>query len=187
MQQIDIALMGKDVNIGGAEILAPSSKIAVVGRYDGQIIRDGKVVDEWSDENLVVDEGLNSLLDVYLHGSTQLATWYLGLFEGNYTPIATVTAATIASASTECSAYASATRPEWVEAAAAAKSITNSANRASFVFNATKTIYGAFLASNSTKSGTTGVLFSAARFATAKNVESGDELLLTYTFSVSSV
>jgi hypothetical protein len=65
--------------------------------------------------------------------------------------------------------------------------MTNSASRASFVFNATKTIYGAFLISNSTKGGTTGTLFSAARFATAKSVESGDELLLTYTFTATSV
>jgi hypothetical protein len=55
------------------------------------------------------------------------------------------------------------------------------------VFNATKTIYGAFLISNNTKGGTSGTLFSAARFSSSKSVESTDELLLTYTFTASSV
>lgn len=168
-------------------ILMPSQKLLVGGVYRGQIIRDGKIIEEFEDPNLVVNEGLNSLLGVMFNAATQITTWYLGIFEGNYTPVAGVTASTIASASTESTAYTSATRPEYSEAAPSSQSITNSASRASFVFNATKTIYGAFLISNSTKSGTSGTLFSAARFSSAKNVESGDELLLTYTFTASSV
>ena len=167
-------------------LLVPN-RLKVGGRFHGQITRAGRVVDEWEDHNLVVNEGLNSLLDIMFHGSTQITTWYMGVFEGNYTPVSTVTAATITSASTECTAYTSSTRPAYDEAAASSQSITNSASRASFVFNASKTIYGAFLVSNSTKSGTSGTLFSAARFSTAKTVENLDELLLTYTFTVSSV
>jgi hypothetical protein len=168
-------------------VLMPSHGIQMGGVYIGQHIRNGKVIDEWEDHNLVVNEGLNHILNTQFAGGTQITTWYLGLFEGNYTPLATVTAATITAASTECTAYASATRPEYVEASASSQSITNSASRASFVFNATKTIYGAFLVSLSTKSGTTGTLFSAARFSSSKAVESSDELLLTYTFTASSV
>lgn len=166
-------------------LLIPN-RLQVGGKYTGQIIRAGKVIDEFEESNIVVNEGLNSLLDVYFHGGTQITTWYLGIFEANYTPVSTVTAATIASASTESTAYTSATRPEYVEAAASGQSITNSANRASFVFNASKTIYGAFLISSSTKSGTTGTLFSAAQFSSSKSVQTDDELLLTYTFSAAS-
>lgn len=168
-------------------VLLPSSSIVVGGMYRGQIIRDGKIIDEFEDHNIVVNEGLNHILNVEFNGLTQVGTWYVGIFEGNYTPVASVTAATIASASTECTAYTSSTRPEYVEATSTAQSITNAASRASFVFNATKTIYGAFLVSTSTKSGTSGVLFSAARFSSSKAVESGDELLLTYAFGASSV
>lgn len=168
-------------------VLMPEAGLKVGGKFTVEHYRKGKLIDVSEDHNLVVNEGLNSILGIMFHGDTQISTWYLGLFEGNYTPVATVTAATITSASTECTAYTSATRPEYVEAAAASQSITNSASRASFVFNATKTIYGAFLVSNSTKSGTTGTLFSAARFATSKSVVTDDELLLTYTFTASSV
>ena len=179
--------MVKVIGAPAGRLLMPQDGIIAAGRYHGQHIRNGRVIDEWEDHNLVVNEGLNALLNIMFNGSTQITTWYMGVFEGNYTPVATVTAATITSASTECTAYAAATRPEYVEATASAQSITNSASRASFVFNATKTIYGAFLISNSTKSGTSGTLFSAAQFGSSKSVVSTDELLLTYTFTASSV
>lgn len=166
-------------------LIKPHSIVAK-GRYHGQHIRAGRVIEEWEDDNLVVNEGLDALLDIMFHGSTQITTWYIGVFEGNYTPVSTVTAATITSASTECTAYDESTRVAYVEAAASSQSITNSASRATFTFNATKTIYGAFLASASAKSATTGTLFSAARFGTSKAVVDNDELLLTYSFTAAS-
>lgn len=173
-------------------VLVPASKITVQGVYQGQIIRAGRVIDEFEEPNLVVNEGLNNLLSVYFNGGGQTTTWYMSIFENNWTPLSTTTAATIAGVGVAneisgASGYTSATRPEYVEAAPSSQSISNSASRASFVFNTAKTVYGAFLISNSTKGGTTGVLFSAARFSAAKAVESGDELLLTYTFTASSV
>lgn len=167
-------------------ILMPISGIITGGSFHCQHVRGGEVIDEWDDHNLVVNEGLNKLLDVMFAGASQITTWYIGLFEGNYTPVATVTAAGITAASTECTAYDETTRQEYVEAAASSQSMTNSANRATFTFNATKTIYGAFLVSASAKSATTGTLFSAARFGTAKSVVDDDQLLLTYTLGAAS-
>lgn len=174
------------VDNGKGLLLPEKQDLIVAGFYEGTIIRDGKIIDEFSCPNLVVNEGLNALLNIMFAGSTQITAWYIGLFEGNYTPVAGATAATIVAAATECTAYTQSTRQAFDEAAASSQSITNSANRATYTFNATKTIYGAFLTSLSTKSGTTGTLFSAAKFFTAKNVESGDELLLTYTFTAAS-
>lgn len=171
---------------GKGLLLPEKQKTLIGGVFEGQLIRKGKVIDEWRDHNLVVNEGLDALLNIMFHGSTQITTWYIGLFEGNYTPVATVTAATIVAAATECTAYTQSTRQAYDEAAASSQSITNSASRATFTFNASKTIYGAFLASLATKSGTTGTLFSAAKFGTSKSVESGDELLLTYNFTAAS-
>ena len=153
------------------------------GHYVVNHIRKGEVIDTFEFDNLVCDEGLNYALNANFGHSSALSSWYVGLFEGNYTPVPAVTAATIAAASTECTAYTSATRPAWTTIAATGKVLTNGASRASFTFNATKTIYGAMLASSSTKSGTGGTLFSAARFTTAKTVDSGDELLITYTLT----
>lgn len=167
-------------------LLPADDGLRVGGVFHGQIVRGGKVIDEFDCQNLVVNEGLNNLLDVHLGGATQIPTWYLGLFQGNYTPVATITAAAIAGSATECVDYDEANRQVFDPATAASQSVTNAANRATFTFNASRTIYGAFLISSSVKNGTAGVLFSAARFGTAKNVVAADQLLLTYSFSASS-
>lgn len=167
--------------------MSMDNELKVGGRFYIEHVRAGEVIDREDVTNLVVNEGLNHILDTVFHSGTQVTTWYLGLFEGNYTPVANVTAATIASAATESTAYDEATRPEYNEAAASNQSITNSANKATFTMNATKTIYGAFLVSNSTRGSTSGILFSAARFNSAKQVVDDDQLLLTYTFTASSI
>jgi hypothetical protein len=168
-------------------ILMPQNKVSIGGVFHGQIRRNGVIIDEWEDSNLVTNEGLDHALNVIFNGATQIATWYCGVFEGNYTPVAGVTAATITAAATECTAYDESTRVAFVEATSSAQSTTNSASRATFTFNASKTIYGAFLVSASAKSATTGTLFSAARFSASKAVVDNDELLLTYTINASSV
>ena len=174
-----------DYQMSNGGVLVPSP-IIVKGVYHGQIVRDGKIIDEFESPNLVVNEGLNHLLSIELAAGTQITNWSLGIFEGNYTPVATVTAATITSASTECTAYTQTTRQAWTPGSVSSQAVSNSASPATFTFNATKTIYGAFLVSNSAKSSTSGVLFSASAFGTSKPVTSGDQLLLTYSFSVSS-
>ena len=64
--------------------------------------------------------------------------------------------------------------------------ITNTLNKAAFTINATATVGGAFLISNNTKGGTSGVLFSASDFQSPGDrvVASGDTLNVTYTFSL---
>lgn len=157
------------------------------GRFDAKLLREGELIDEWSFDNLVVNQGLNSNLSVYFNSGTPITTWFLGIFQGNYTPVATDTAATIASNSTECSAYSGGSRPTWTPAAPSSQSITNSASPATFTFTGSATIYGAFLISSSTINGTAGTLFAAAQFGASKAVVSSDQLLLTYSFSASSV
>ena len=143
------------------------------------ISRSGQVLSVERVHNLCPTEGLNHLLSIVAAGGSQIATWYCGIFEGDYTPIAGNVMATFSGLATESTAYTEATRPEWVEAAPAAGVITNAASKAVFTINATKTFYGAFLSSSSVKGGTTGVLLSAARFSTAKAMASGEILRIT--------
>jgi len=178
---------GMEYEKNGAGLLIPVNELRFGGRFEVTHMRKGKILSVEECKNLVVNQGLNHILDVSFHGSTAVSPWYVGLFEGNYTPVAGLTAATVASASTECTAYDESVRQEYTEAAAASQSITNSASRATFTFNATKTVYGAFLISDSTKSGTSGTLLAAARFSASKAVVDDDQLLVTYTFNASSV
>jgi hypothetical protein len=172
-------------------ILLPKNEILLGGVLHiehRRLFRDEyETIDEWDEHNLVVNQGLNHLLNTEFDAGTPVSSWFIGLFQGNYTPVATDTAANIAANSTECSSYTSATRPAWTPAAATAQSISNSGSPATFTFNASVTVYGGFLISNSTIAGTAGVLFSASQFGAAKPVVNTDQLIITYTFNASSV
>lgn len=137
--------------------------------------------------NLVTNEGLDHILDVILHAATQITTWYIAPFESDTTILATHTYAS--PGFTESTAYSEANRQEYDEAAASGQSITNSASKASFSINATKTMYGAALFGGGTGASTKddqaggGTLLCAAQFSSSKDVESGDTLEVTYTIS----
>lgn len=141
--------------------------------------------EKWVDEahNLVTTVGKNFLLDTLLAGSAYTAAWYLLLVDGGSTPTyaAGDTAASHAGW-TENVGYSNANRPtpSWGSAAAGSKASTATA----FNINATGTIAGAGLISNSTKSGTTGTLYSCGSFSGGnRSVVNGDTLNVTYTAS----
>jgi roadblock/LC7 domain-containing protein len=144
--------------------------------------KDGNFKWEVESHNLVVNEGLDHALDSIFHNDT-VATWYVAIYEDNYTPAAGDTYAV--PGYTECTAYSQGTRPEFVEAAASGQLLSNSANRAVFSITASKWIYGASLVSVSTKGDTAGggVLWCASLFTNAKKVDNGDTLEVTYTLS----
>lgn len=147
---------------------------------------------KWSEvlPNLVVNVGVQDMNAKYFVGSAYTAAWYIGLYGAGASnnPAAGDTAASHAGW-TEIVPYSNATRPACTfgTATTASTSVTtNSASPAAFAINATATVGGAFLISNSTKSGTTGTLFSASDFAAPGDrvVASGDTLNVTYTFSL---
>lgn len=147
---------------------------------------------KWSAEskNLVVNGGLQDMNAKYFTGSAYTAAWYLGLYGAgaSNTPAAGDTMSSHAGW-TEVVPYSNATRPACTfgtPTTANPSVATNSASPASFTINATATVGGAFLTSSSTKSGTTGTLFSAADFGSPgdRAVASGDVLTLTYTLSL---
>lgn len=155
--------------------------------------KDGNL--KWKDEakNLVVNQGLKDMNDKYFSGSAYTATWFLGLINASPTPsyVAGDTAASHAGWS-ETTAYSQATRPAATFGAATTADpsvISNSASVAVFSINGTVTVAGAFLISNSTKGGTTGILFSEANFSSpgSRSVVSGDTLNVTYTFNLDAV
>ena len=159
-------------------------KIQCIGS-DGQI--------KWEEEmsNLTTNAGRQNMNAVYFSSSAATATWYLGLVDGASAP--TFAAGDTSSSHTgwtENTGYSNSTRVTCSFGTATTASpsvITNSSSPAAFNMNATSTIAGAFLISNSTKGGSTGTLFSEASFSSPGNrsVVSGDTLNVTYTFSLS--
>lgn len=174
---------------GGAVNNAKAGGVFAVRCYDAA----GNVKWEAESHNLVVNVGLKDMNDKYFTGSAYTAAWFIGLYGAGASnnPAASDTAASHAGW-TEVTAYSNATRPAATFAAATTADpsvITNSASPASFNINGTTTVGGAFLISNSTKGGTTGILFSAADFSSPgdRSVVSGDTLTVTYTFSLDAV
>lgn len=140
--------------------------------------------------NLVVNVGLKDMNDKYFSGSGYTAAWFLGLYGAGASnnPAAGDTAASHAGW-TEVTAYSQATRPACTFGAATTADpsvISNSASPAAFSINGSATVGGAFLISNSTKGGTTGILFSAADFQSPGDrvVVNGDTINVTYQFSL---
>jgi hypothetical protein len=85
---------------------------------------------------------------------------------------------------TNAPAYSAGTRPAASWAAASAKSKALS-TPASFTFSSGGTVKGSFLVTNSTKDGTTGILFSAGLFTGGdKTVAASDTLQVSYSLSV---
>ena len=146
---------------------------------------------KWSakSQNLVVNVGLQYMAGTALTSTAQITTWYIGLY-GAGASNAPAAGDTMSSHAgwTEVTPYSGA-RPTATFAAATNANpsvVTNSASPASFSINATQTVGGAFLVSNSTAGGSTGTLFSAADFQSPgdRSVVSGDTLNVTYTFSL---
>ena len=164
-----------------------NERISAGFEYLVELVKDGQVVDSEVVHNLLPTEAINHILNVVLKSGTQVPTWYMALFEGNYTPLSTDTAATTPAAAVECITYAEAARVEWVEGAVAAGTVNNTASKAEFTSNANKTVYGGFMTSVPAKGATTGTLISIVRFSSPKTFESGSVLRVTGGFTMTSV
>lgn len=131
-------------------------------------------------------EGRNYIMDVAVHGRTQVTTWYVLLFEGDYTPQEDDTAANIVGRATEITAYTEVARPTLVESAAASGSSNNAGNLAQFTLNAAKTVRGFAIVSASGKGATTGVLLAIQKLTTPRDYLSGDIVKVPVTLSLSN-
>ena len=154
--------------------------------YIVEHVRDGVVIDSSHETNLVPTQGLTHILDAVCKGGAQVPTWYIAPYEGNFTPSAPDTAASLPGAAVECTTYVEAARQTWVEGAIAGGSVDNTASKAEFTMNATKTIYGCWLASVSGKSSTSGLVLSVVRFSASKTFQSGDIMRITAPVSLTA-
>ena len=165
---------------------AAATGVYTIQCFDAQ----GNLKWEAESKNLVVNVGLQDMNAKYFTGSAYTAAWYIGLYGAAATnnPAAADTMSSHAGW-TENTGYSNATRPACTfgtPTTANPSVATNSASPASFTINATSTVGGAFLVSNSTKGGTTGTLYSAADFSAPgdRSVASSDILNVTYTLSL---
>lgn len=149
---------------------------------------------KWAEKvgNLVVNQGLNDILDKYFKGSTYTASWHVGLIDdASFGAIAaTDTAAKIVDAPGDIDTpttngwaefvdYDEATREALTLGSVASQSVDNAASKASFTISGAGDVNGAFVISNNTKGGTSGFLYGAASFMAPRAVEEDDVLNVT--------
>ena len=151
--------------------------------------KDGNL--KWEDEydNLVVNEGLNDLVQQYFNGSSYSATWYVAL-KATGTISAGDTMAShgfteITDYTTAGGTSAAVTRPTAVLASASSQSVVTS-TAAVFSINGTVCVAGGFLASKSTVGGNLGVLYGAGDFTAIRSVIDGDVVNVSRTLSASA-
>jgi len=151
--------------------------------YQVECLRDGAVI--WQDvaENLVVDEGLDEILDKFWKGSTYTAGHYVGLTDGTPSGAAADTMSSHAGWA-EVTAFSEGARQSLTLGAVSAQSVDNSAAKASFTIDASTTVGGAFVATDSTKGGTSGTLIGIAAFSGGdRSVQNGDTINVTVTLT----
>jgi len=172
---------------GASQESARGGGVFSVECYD----QNGNLKWKQDSKNLVVNVGLKDMNDKYFSGTSYTATWYLGLITGPGAGTTIDPGDTMATHAgwTENTSYSQSTRPACSFGAATTADpsvISNSASVAVFSINGTTTIAGAFLTSNNTKGGSTGILFSASDFQSPgdRSVVSGDTLNVTYQFSL---
>jgi len=157
-------------------------KMAFCNPIKAQVVRDGEVVQTAYAYNDIVDQGMNSLLDVFFRNQTQIPIWYMGLINTSGASLSNSDTAATHTWTENTAWTGGGTRLSWTGAlaAAATRSISNSTTL-DFAFTTTENIHGIFI--QSTSSGSTGTLWSTAPFSTDVTVNNGDTLKVTYTVS----
>jgi len=148
---------------------------------------DGRLLWQEDIHNLVTTAGLNDSLDKHFKASGYTAAWYVGL-TGNSPSFAAADTMASHGGWTEVTAYDEAARQTLTLGTVAAGSVDNSASKAVFTISTNSTaVGGAFIVSNNTKGGSTGVLYGGAAFSANRTLNDNDTLTITVTLTATAV
>ena len=147
------------------------------------------------DHNLITNEGLSHFLDVALVAGTALDPWYIALHSGTGNPTADTTAfnynSTLNEITSPTEGYSEAARQQWQGDAVDTVNteVVNDTTPAVFTIATASSlaVNGAALLSESPKGSTSGVLVSAVKFATTRNLSNGDEFNVKYKVDADAV
>lgn len=153
------------------------------GAFGLRLLRRGKLITQLEFPNASTVEGRNYLLNAAFRNSGTTANWYLGLIaEAGYSAVSAADTALSHSGWDEFTDYDETTRQTWNKAAASSSQMQAS-SESTFTISAVSAgtyLKGAFVASASGKSATTGVLWATGIFAADIPVQEGDILNLSY-------
>ncbi len=168
------------------EVLFPSTKILMRGEFAHDVNGEDEIVTP----NMIVNEGLDYILDVALSAGTYLGPFYISVFKANVSPTSSWTAANYVATATEAVHTTDVTpatnRPEWTEAGVSSQVIDNYASKAAItVVPATLDLWGAALLTSQPWASTSGKLIAATNFGTARSLLQNDVFNIGYRFTAS--
>ena len=173
----------------GAKAGAPTDYGLGFATYWEFTARDPEGNVKWTEsvKNIIVNAGLDDILDKYYKGSSYTAAFYVGLTDGTPTPNAADTMSSHGGW-TEVEAYDEATREALTLGTVSSQSVDNSASKAQFTIDTNSTtIGGGFLTTDSTIGGTSGTLIGVAAFTAGdKSLDDNDTLDVTVTLTASA-
>lgn len=147
--------------------------------------------EEESSPNLVVNEGLDYLLAASIGLTSPIGSWYVALYTGDVTVLASWTGATWSGLASEWTDYVNVTRPDWQKGAVSGGGANSFNNKAEFESNsATQVIFGAALISVATKGGSGdagSTLIAASNFSTSKSLDVAEILDVGYGLQLTAV
>lgn len=162
-----------------------SEAVKGLARYELEWLSpQGELLATQQVENITPLEGRNYIMNAAFGKTQQAQSFYIGLFEGDYVPSDNLKASTLQAEAVECTAYAAATRLPFTFEAATAGVVANTAQQAEFTFNASKTIYGAFISTVADKGSSAGAILSAVRFKAPEQASEGSVLRVRAGFSL---
>ena len=140
---------------------------------------DGSIAWVEDIKNANTTAGINSMIGVYFNSVTQITTWYIGLVANSgFSSFAVADTMGSHTGWTEDTNYSESVRQTWGSLSVSGGAISGAT--LTFTMNGTTTIYGIFVTSSSTKSGTSGTLWGTAPFSSTQSVVSGQTLRVTY-------
>jgi hypothetical protein len=169
------------------------SRLSVHGLVACDHFRNGNLIHTQTGPNTFTTEGMARILNIVFRAQTTEAAIYVGIFKNNVTPaVGNTAAACLGAAGTygECqdADYDSpaTNKPAYTMASTSTAVATNTASKATFVINASITVYGAFLSTATAKTATTGTLFCGKAFTASRAVIADDELSVTYQLTLTT-
>lgn len=178
------AILDGDFEATEEGIFVPKARTLIQGvvRYS----KRGETEEET--HNLIVNQGLNYILEAATGGTSALTSWYVAVFTGDVSVQSSWTAANFSSNATEFTNYESPTRPAWNVGGVSGGARDSFSNKAEFKSSTNGvTLRGAALISSSAKGGTSGILLGATRFPTSKGLDEDEILDVGYGLQLTAV
>lgn len=139
------------------------------------VTENGEEVSREVSRNLIPADGMAFLVRSPFGDVAPINTFYLGLFRGDYIPTSATKATDIPGNMIEFVDYEEAQRPLWDRAFDGGATMDNEDSKSVFTATQDRLIRGAFLCSDPTKGGNSGLVLSCVRFATPKQLSPGQK------------